>query len=89
MRDLRSVLVMLGVIGMWFGAWDLSRSRRGGNPDRLALPAHHRDARAYISAVTAFIVINAHSTPMIVRWLAPITVGGLSVVAFQFAYRAV
>ncbi len=88
MRDLRIVLVMLGIIGIWFGAWDLY-SILSGRITKTGWLFLHFTAMlaAYVSAVTAFIVINAHATPMIVRWLAPIAVGGAAIFAYQFAYR--
>jgi len=36
---------------------------------------------AYVSAVTAFVVINAHDIPMMVRWIVPSTAGGAVIVA--------
>ena len=41
---------------------------------------------AYISAVTAFIVINAHSVPMLYRWLVPGVIGTLVITAFSSKY---
>jgi uncharacterized membrane protein len=89
MHQLRIVLVMLGIIGLWFGAWDLYSllSRRLTRTGWLLL---HLTAMlsAYISAVTAFIVINAHAAPMLARWLVPILVGGSVIVATQFRIRS-
>lgn len=41
---------------------------------------------AYIAAVTAFIVINAHAVPMILRWLVPSLAGGSVIVAYTLRY---
>jgi hypothetical protein len=42
---------------------------------------------AYISAVTAFVVINAHGVPMQLRWLVPISIGTLVISGFALPYR--
>lgn len=39
----------------------------------------------FISAVTAFVVINAHGVPMILRWLVPSALGGSLIVGFTLA----
>jgi uncharacterized membrane protein len=41
---------------------------------------------AYIAAVTAFIVINAHDVPMMLRWLVPSLAGGSVIVAYTLRY---
>jgi hypothetical protein len=38
---------------------------------------------AYISAVTAFLVINAHHVPMTVRWLVPSLLGAAAIVGYS------
>jgi uncharacterized membrane protein len=88
MRDLRWVLLMLGGIGLWFGGWDLySLVTKRLTPTGWLFLHMTAMISAYISAVTAFIVINAHDTPMIVRWMVPIAIGGATVVAFQLFNR--
>jgi hypothetical protein len=42
---------------------------------------------AYISAVTAFVVINAHAVPMQFRWIVPISIGTLVICGFSLPYR--
>ena len=40
---------------------------------------------AYISAVTAFIVINAHDVPMLLRWAVPSALGATTIAGFTLA----
>ena len=42
---------------------------------------------AYISAVTAFVVINAHAVPMGLRWLVPSLLGSGVIAGFSIVYR--
>jgi hypothetical protein len=42
---------------------------------------------AYISAVTAFVVINAHGVPMQLRWIVPISIGTIVISIFATPYR--
>lgn len=42
---------------------------------------------AYISAVTAFVVINAHDVPMLLRWLVPSALGSALISGFSIRYR--
>jgi uncharacterized membrane protein len=41
---------------------------------------------SYIAAVTAFVVINAHDVPMILRWLVPSLAGGSVIVTYTLRY---
>jgi uncharacterized membrane protein len=41
---------------------------------------------AYISAVTAFVVINAHDVPMILRWAVPSALGATTIAGFTLRY---
>jgi hypothetical protein len=41
---------------------------------------------SYVSAVTAFVVINAHDVPMMVRWVVPSLAGGSVIVAYTLRY---
>jgi uncharacterized membrane protein len=41
---------------------------------------------SYVSAVTAFIVINAHDVPMMVRWIVPSLAGGSVIVAYTLRF---
>jgi len=42
---------------------------------------------AYISAVTAFCVINFHGVPMNLRWLVPSVLGSVVIAYFSMQYR--
>jgi uncharacterized membrane protein len=88
MRDLRWVLAMLGGIGIWFGAWDIY-SLATHRLTKTGWMFLHFTAMiaAYVSAVTAFIVINGHSVLMLVRWMAPISIGTIIILYFQFTMR--
>ncbi len=41
---------------------------------------------AYIAAVTAFVVINAHDVPMMLRWIVPSASGASVIVAYTLRY---
>jgi hypothetical protein len=88
MHDLRYVLAMLGAIGIWFGGWDIYSiaTRRLTKTGWMFLHFTAMIA-AYVSAVTAFIVINAHGVAMILRWMVPISVGTALILYFQFSQR--
>jgi hypothetical protein len=64
MHSLAPIMAGLGAVAIAFALNDVRgiigpRSRVG----------------AYISAVTAFVVINAHGVPMLLRWFVPISMG--------------
>jgi hypothetical protein len=87
-RDLAWVMIALGAIGVAFGALDLARLAFG-TKQRYGWLFFHLSAMlaAYISAVTAFIVINAHGVPMLYRWLVPVGIGTAVIVAVSVKYR--
>ena len=41
---------------------------------------------SYVSAVTAFVVINAHDVPMMVRWVVPSIAGGSVIVGYTLRF---
>ncbi len=88
MRNLAPVLVALSAIGAAFAALDIkalgARSR-----SRLGSLLFHLSAMigAYVSAVTAFCVINFHAVPMPLRWFVPSAVGSIVIGAFSATYR--
>jgi len=88
MQSLATVLFALGAIAATFGILDLKAvlERRQSRLGSLLL---HFSAMigAYISAVTAFVVINAHSVPMGLRWLVPSVAGTVVIGAFSTVYR--
>jgi hypothetical protein len=87
MRSLAPIMAGLGVVAAAFAFNDV----RGilGPRSRIGWLIAHFSAMiaAYISAVTAFVVINAHGVPMELRWLVPIGLGTLVITAFSLPYR--
>jgi len=86
MLGLRPALVGLGAVGVSFAANDVlgfigPRMRNGWLLQHFA-----GMIAAYISAVTAFVVINAHDVPMMLRWAVPSAAGGTVIVAVTFRY---
>ena len=80
-------MVGIGAIGVSFAANDVlgfigPRMRNGWLLQHFA-----GMIAAYISAVTAFVVINAHGVPMELRWIVPIGIGTLVITAFSLPYR--
>ncbi len=88
MHDLSAVLYALAAIAGAFAFLDLKAviERRQTRLGSLLL---HLSAMigAYISAVTAFCVINFHGVPMGLRWLVPSVAGTLVIASFSVAYR--
>jgi hypothetical protein len=82
MLSIRPALVGIAAIAIAFASNDVlgfcgPRSRNGW------LLAHFAGMiAAYISAVTAFAVINAHHVPMMVRWIVPSLAGGAAIVGY-------
>jgi hypothetical protein len=80
--SIRPALIGIGTIAICFGLNDVlgfygPRLRNGW------LLAHFAALiAAYVSAVTAFVVINAHAVPMLLRWLVPSVIGGGTIVAY-------
>ena len=87
MRELAPIMGGLGIVAIAFAVNDI----RGvlGPRSRVGTIIAHFSAMiaAYISAVTAFIVINAHGVPMQLRWLVPISIGTLVISGFALPYR--
>jgi hypothetical protein len=88
LRSLAAVLVALGAIAVSFAFLDLRAIVRR-RQTRLGSLLMHLSAMiaAYISAVTAFCVINFHGVPMGLRWLVPSLAGSVVIGAFSIAYR--
>jgi hypothetical protein len=86
MFSIRPALVGIAAIAIAFASNDAlgfcsPRSRHGW------LLAHFAGMiAAYISAVTAFAVINAHHVPMMIRWLVPSVTGGALIVGYTLRY---
>jgi membrane glycosyltransferase len=87
MRSLAPIMAGLGVIAIAFALND-ARGILGPRSRTGSLIAHFSAMiAAYISAVTAFVVINAHGVPMELRWVVPIAVGTIVISAFALPYR--
>jgi len=83
MHAIAPALLGIGGIAIAFGINDLL----GFAAPRLRigwLLAHFSAMLAYyISAVTAFVVINAHAVPMMLRWGVPGTIGALTITIYS------
>jgi len=86
MLSIRPALIGVGTIAIAFGINDVlgfvgPRLRHGW------LLAHFSAMiGAYVSAVTAFVVINAHHQPMMLRWLVPSAIGAGTIIAYTLRY---
>ena len=80
MHTIQPALLGVGLIAMAFAANDMLGF--AGPRLRFGWLLTHFAAMvaAYISAVTAFLVINAHGMPMLLRWLIPSAVGSAVIV---------
>jgi hypothetical protein len=88
MRGLAPILASIAAIAGIFAALDL-RALAARVQTRLGSLLVHISAMigAYISAVTAFCVINFHSVPMAARWIVPSFIGTIVIGAFSTQYR--
>ena len=88
MHDIASVLVGLAAIAAVFALLDL-RAVVARVQTRLGSLLLHISAMmaAYISAVTAFCVINFHGVPMNLRWIVPSVLGSVVIAYFSTQYR--
>jgi len=88
MHSITSILMALAAIGAIFAALDI-RAVCSGARTRLGSLLMHISAMiaAYISAVTAFCVINFHDVPMNLRWIVPSAVGSTIIAYFSVQYR--
>jgi uncharacterized membrane protein len=84
--SIRPALIGIGTIAIAFGLNDVLGFL--GPRMRLGWLLAHFAAMlaAYISAVTAFLVINAHAVPMMVRWLVPSLLGATVIVGYTLRY---
>jgi uncharacterized membrane protein len=81
--SIRPSLIGIGAIAICFGINDvigfrMARARFGWLFAHLAAMIG-----AYISAVTAFLVINAHHVPMILRWAVPSAIGASAIALYS------
>jgi hypothetical protein len=88
MRSIALILAAIAAIAAAFAALDL-RAIASRTQSRLGSLLVHISAMigAYISAVTAFVVINLHSVPMAARWTVPSAVGTIVIGWFSTEYR--
>jgi hypothetical protein len=87
MHSLAPIMVGLGIVAVAFAVNDV-RGIVGPRSQVGWLIAHFSAMiAAYISAVTAFVVINAHGVPMELRWLVPIGVGTLVISIYSLPHR--
>jgi hypothetical protein len=88
MHTLAPILVALGVISAAFSALDLRAILTRVQTPLGSLLVHiSAMLAAYISAVTAFCVINAHGVPMTLRWALPSALGTLVITFFSVQHR--
>ena len=78
--SIKPALIGIGAVAAGFAINELlgfrsARTRSGWIVDHFASMI-----ATYISAVTAFVVINDHQAPMILRWLVPSVAGGGTIV---------
>lgn len=73
--EIRPALAGIGTIAVCFGLNDLLGFRAARTRTGWLLAHLSGMIAAYVSAVTAFLVINAHSIPMTWRWLIPSALG--------------
>jgi len=81
--SIRPALVGIGSIAICFGLNDLVGFRSQRTPSGWMLAHLSAMLAAYISAVTAFLVINAHAVPMMLRWLVPSAIGAGTIIAYS------
>ena len=87
MRSLAPIIGALGIVAISFAANDVRGLIRA--PSRIGWLLAHFSAMiaAYISAVTAFVVINVHAVPMGLRWIVPSALGSLLIATYSMRYR--
>ncbi len=85
-RGIAFVLFALGAIGFVFAAFDLKGFATGWSRRRRLSNHFTGMIAAYVSAVTAFCVINFHGVPIYVRWLAPSALGSIVIGRLTFEH---
>jgi hypothetical protein len=88
MREIGAILIGLAAIAATFALLD-QRALGARVQTRLGSLLLHISAMmaAYISAVTAFCVINFHGVPMSLRWIVPSVLGSTVIAYFSMRYR--
>lgn len=80
-----SPLIGIGSIAICFALNDLLGFRSRRAPKGWLLAHLSAMLAAYISASTAFLVINAHHAPMLLRWLVPSAIGSLAIAGYSLS----
>jgi len=79
---LRPALIGIGTIAIAFALNDVLGFTVRRTKTGWLLSHFSAMIAAYVSAVTAFVVINAHGVPMILRWLVPSAIGAALIVTY-------
>lgn len=82
------VAVVFGVLCIVLAALDIKRLR-GHSTETLGWLYSHiaRTTGAYISTITAFLVVNVHFLPGWLVWLLPTAIGSLLIIRWTAAYK--
>jgi hypothetical protein len=86
MFSIRPALVGIGAIAICFAANEVLGFAAPRMKAGWLLGHFAGMIASYIAAATAFIVINAHDVPMMLRWLVPSLAGGSVIVAYTLRY---
>ena len=86
LREIGPALIGIGGIGLAFGLNELLGFRGPRSKTGWLLAHLSAMIAAYASAATAFIVINAHAVPMMLRWTVPVAVAGVLIAAYALRY---
>jgi uncharacterized membrane protein len=81
--SIRSALIGIGSIAICFALNEILGFQTARTKSGWLLAHLSAMLAAYISAVTAFLVINAHHVPMTVRWLVPSALGAATIVGYS------
>jgi hypothetical protein len=86
LREIGPALIGIGGIGLAFGLNELLGFREPRSKPGWLLAHFSAMIAAYASAVTAFVVINAHAVPMMLRWGVPVSLAGLTIAVYALRY---
>ena len=83
LHSIQPALIGIGSIAICFGLNDILGFYTVRLRDGWKLAHLSAMMAAYISAVTAFLVINAHGVPMMLRWGVPSALGALTIAIYS------
>ena len=86
--SIRPALLGIGSIAIAFAINDFLGFRSERRRTGWLLAHLSAMLAAYISAVTAFVVINAHNVPMMFRWLVPSAIGAAAIIGYSLQVLA-